>query len=231
MNLPIIRAIFFDAAGTLIHLRESVGTGYARVARRHGFLLYPAQTDEAFRRIWKSMPPMGSPLGASEDRSEKSWWRWLVEQLLDEVAPCGCDDRDAFFEDLFAEYAKPDLWRVFPEVNEVLDALSDSGQRLFVLSNFDARLLPVLEGLGLSRYFENIFYSGEIGHAKPSPEIFQHALDQIDLPAATCLHVGDDPVADWRGARAADIEALELDRSKRDLRALFDLPNLPDFSD
>jgi putative hydrolase of the HAD superfamily len=217
-----IRAVFFDVAGTLIHLRESVGEGYSRIARRHGMRLDPDETDAAFRSAWRAMPPMGSPLGEEADRSEKNWWRAIVGQVLDHFPPTADADRDAYFEELFESYAMPNAWRPFPEAAEVLESLQSSKLRLFVLSNFDARLLPVLDGLGLSQHFEAIFYSGAIGHAKPSPEIFHHALCSAGLQAAHCLHVGDDPHADWEGARTAGLRVFELDREHNDLRALLD---------
>lgn len=229
-RLPV-RAILFDAAGTLIHLRESVGEGYARVARRHGFALDPPATEASFRSAWQRMPPLGSALGPAGDRSEKNWWREIVDQVLDSFPDLVVDDRGAFFEELFASYAKPEAWRPYPEVGEVLEALKNHGLRLFVLSNFDSRLLAVLAGLGLADYFEKIFYSGAIGHAKPSPEAFQHALEAVGLPADQCLHAGDDPVCDWKGASEAGLQAFELDRSQHDLRLLKNLPGMPDFSD
>jgi putative hydrolase of the HAD superfamily len=41
-----------------------------------------------------------------------------------------------------------------------------------------------------------VFISGELGHAKPDPEIFRHALRWSGQAAQDCLFVGDDPVND-----------------------------------
>ncbi len=35
----------------------------------------------------------------------------------------------------------------------------------------------------------------------PPPEAYAHALEAVGLPASQCLHVGDDPQADWGGGR------------------------------
>ena len=193
--------------------------------------LDPSTTDVAFRQAWKTMPPIGTSLEPGGPHSEKDWWRALVYQVLDQLPSLPSIDRGAYFEDLFASYADPAAWVVFPEIPAVLDSLKNQGLPLFVLSNFDARLLPVLDGLGLSPYFEKIFYSEAIGHAKPSPESFAYALRQIGLPADECLHVGDDPSADWLGARRAGLRVFELDRSTQDLHALLEGPGVPDFSD
>ena len=230
MSKPEIRAILFDAAGTLIHLRESVGESYSRVAKSHGIKLDPGITDSSFQSIWRAMPPLGSQDGTSGERSEKAWWRTLVDLVLDEQNVPSGTIRDGYFEDLFQSYASPTAWRPYPETPDVLDAITRRGLRLAVLSNFDSRLIPVLDGLGLSSRFDEIFFSGKIGHAKPSPEIFGHAVAALRLRPDECLHVGDDPDCDWAGARAAGLQAFELDRSKHDLSSLLELPNLPDFS-
>lgn len=234
MNPIPVQAAIFDAAGTLIHLRDPVGVGYSRVARRHGFSLEPGAAEIAFRAAWESMPRFGSgepDSGGHGDGSERSWWRRLVFQVLEAAAPGRCLEPDAYFEELFAEYAKPELWCPFPETVTTLDALAARRLRLFVLSNFDSRLLPILGGHGLLPYFEEVFYSGATGQAKPSREAFGHAVDRIGLAASQCLHIGDDPVADWQGARCAGLQVFELDRSRIDLSMLLELPNLPDFSD
>lgn len=234
MTTTPIQAVIFDAAGTLIRLRDPVGVGYARVARRHGFAIEPEAAESAFRQTWKSMPPFGSGVpddGASGDSAERAWWKALVMRVLEIAAPGRCSQPDAYFDDLFAEYAKPELWCPFPDALPTLGQLASRRLRLFVLSNFDSRLVPVLDGHHLSGYFEQIFYSSAIGYAKPSPMAFQHAVSHIGTPAEHCLHVGDDPIADWQAARSAGLQSFELDRCSMDLSKLLELPNLPDFSD
>jgi putative hydrolase of the HAD superfamily len=228
--LPPIKAVFFDAAGTLFQLRESVGESYAQVARRHGFKLDPVATNLAFHKAWKSMPEPGSPIGHEQDTSEKAWWRAVVVEVLNQFPGLEIPSVEDYFEDLFAFYASASVWHTYPETVGVLEALRQRALPCFVLSNFDARLLPVLEGLGLAEHFDGVFYSGQIGHAKPSAKVFTYALEKAKMPAQACLHVGDDPIADWKGARDAGLQVFELDRTKQDLQTILNFENLPDFS-
>ena len=46
------KAIFFDAAGTLIRLTKSVGRNYALVAQRQGLSLEATELDCAFSEVW-----------------------------------------------------------------------------------------------------------------------------------------------------------------------------------
>ncbi len=64
-----------------------------------------------------------------------------------------------------------------------------------------------LDRSGLSPFFSSVVISEEIGRAKPDPRFFQAAVESLGLPAAALLCVGDNPVADVGGARAAGIDA------------------------
>ena len=93
-----LKTIFFDAAGTLIHLPRSVGHHYADVGKRIGLQLDARALDEAFRACWKETPPR-PPIDGPREDDDKGWWRELVNRVLDRVAPnLGELDRDAYFE-------------------------------------------------------------------------------------------------------------------------------------
>ena len=64
-----------------------------------------------------------------------------------------------------------------------------------------------LDQLGLLGFFPARVYSSEIGARKPNPQIFQHALKQLDIPAADALFVGDDPKLDIFGAQRLGMRA------------------------
>jgi len=60
---------------------------------------------------------------------------------------------------------------------------------------------------GLADFFSAVLISEEIGIAKPDPRFFRAAGDALGLAPDDLLCVGDNPVADVAGARAAGIEA------------------------
>jgi putative hydrolase of the HAD superfamily len=85
--------------------------------------------------------------------------------------------------------------------------------RLAIVSNWDERLRPLLQQLRLDRYFETIIVSCEVGFAKPSPVIFEHASKKTGVAPGQILHVGDSFNDDVAGARAAGCRALLIDRA------------------
>jgi putative hydrolase of the HAD superfamily len=230
-----IKAIFFDAAGTLIKPVRPVGESYALLARKYGKDVSPAETRERFRFCFSSAPPLAFPGARDDDLQglETGWWKELVWKVFE---PYGSFARfDDYFAELFEYFGRPDSWMLYPETDETLAALSRSGLTLAVISNFDSRLLKILTGLRIAAYFRSIFLSSRVGHAKPARQIFHHALSQHGVEAGEALHVGDSPDKDAAGAASAGLTGVLLDRNGKavsnsfpKVRNLSELPALID---
>lgn len=215
----LIEAIFFDAAGTLFYLTKTVGDHYALVGGEIGLKLDAKQLDHAFHTAWKRMPQR-HPIDGPRENDDKGWWRELVGHVFDEVAPSVNElDRDNFFEVAYEHFAEPGVWKLYPEVPEVLEQLRPHFE-LAVISNFDGRLRLILQNLGISNYFGHVFISSELGADKPDPEIFRRALKVMNLKPDEVLHVGDDPQRDWQAAAAAGLPVFRLDRPRNSVRDL-----------
>ena len=215
----MIRAILFDAAGTLFYLTNTVGDHYAYIGREVGLELDTQKLDSAFHATWQQMPRRPAIDGPRKN-DDKGWWRELVGHVFDQVAPSVNElDRDNFFEVAYEHFAEPGVWELYPDVAEVLEQLRPRFQ-LAVISNFDGRLRFILQHLGISNYFSYIFISSELGADKPDPEIFCRAGTMMHLNADEVLHVGDDPERDWKAAAAAGLLVFRLDRPRNSLRDL-----------
>jgi putative hydrolase of the HAD superfamily len=223
--LGMIKAIFFDAVGTLFYLTKSVGHHYAVVGQEIGLQLDADKLDDAFVSAWNHMPKRPAIAGPREN-DDKDWWHNLVNLVLDQTAPSlGELDRDNFFEVAYEHFAERGVWELYPEVVDVLTKLQSQFQ-LAVISNFDGRLRFVLEHLGVSKFFKHVFISSELGADKPEPEIFRRAIRIADLSPSQLLHVGDDPERDWKAASSAGLSIFQLDRRKNSLRELLTFPKL-----
>jgi putative hydrolase of the HAD superfamily len=222
-----IRAVTLDAGGTLIAVAEPVGATYARVAARHGIVVRSDEVERRFRSAFAAAPPLAFA-GASPTRlrdHERAWWYTIVREALGrDVAGAPLD---ATFDELFAHYAGASAWRVFPEVAQVLAALRQRGLRLAVVSNFDARLGPLLAALDLAPLVDAVVHSSRAGSAKPDPGIFRDALARLDVAPTDALHVGDEPVEDVSGARSAGMRAALIDRAGRAPALPRGVPALP----
>ncbi len=208
----MLRAVFFDAAGTLFDACEPVGRTYTRIARAHGLKASEEQVTDGFRRAFAdaSVIAFGPGHSASDLRElERRWWREVVGHTFAGLGPFA--QIDECFSDLFAHFANPAHWRIDPEAPRALDRLKQHGLALGVISNFDYRLYAILDGLGLSPYFDSITISSEAGYAKPRREIFDAALSRYRLDAREAIHVGDSIKLDFEPARALGFAAVLID--------------------
>ncbi|WP_152186260.1 HAD family hydrolase [Segeticoccus rhizosphaerae] len=141
----------------------------------------------------------------------------------DEVRPMYPQDRLAAFRqrfgvrasagDLHADYIAQAAAHTHL-VDGALAALARarrSGFRLGVVTNGPADLQRAkLEHLRLTEHVDRVVISGEAGVAKPDPAIFALAIERLGGPGGARWMIGDNPVADIGGARAAGIRSVWL---------------------
>ena len=212
MSLSQITIIFFDAAGTLFHVKGSVGEIYARLAHEHSKDVTVQDLEAGFRRCFANAPPMAFPNAAAEHipQLEKQWWHDLVHLVFALLGPF--PRFTAYFDALYDFFAQADAWQLYPETTETLTALQGRGFRLGVISNFDSRLFGLLDGLGIKHFFDPIVISTQAGSAKPEVEIFLQALSVDDFAPHQALHIGDSFDMDIVGAKAAGLTPVHVDR-------------------
>ena len=73
---------------------------------------------------------------------------------------------------------------------ETLDALSVRYPMILV-SNFYGNIRTVLDEFGLTKYFQEIIESAEVGIRKPDPEIYRLAIEKFGLTPAEVIIIGD----------------------------------------
>src|SRR5438046_5994606 len=115
----MIKAVFFDAVGTLFYLTKTVGDHYALVGQEVGLKLNAEKLDAAFYSAWARMPTRQAS-DRQRENDDKHWWRELVDHVLREVAPeVGEFDRDNFFEVAYEHFAEAGVWELYPDVGDV----------------------------------------------------------------------------------------------------------------
>lgn len=216
MPLHKIKAVFFDAAGTLFTVKGSVGEIYACLAREHGKEVAVTDLESRFRHCFATTPAMAFPEVVPQDlaRIERQWWRDLVQRIFAPLGPF--PEFATYFDALFAWFARAEVWQLYPETIETLLALKSRNLYLEVVSNFDSRLFGLLDGLQIANFFDPVIISTRAGYAKPAVEIFTQALAYHNLRPDEALHVGDSLQADIVGARAAGLAAVLIDRKGKD---------------
>src|SRR5262249_54077600 len=133
---PSVRAIFFDAVGTLIFPDPSAAEVYATVGHRHGSRLPLDVIASRFRAAFRADEVFDrlNDLRTGGEREVRRWRR-IVAAVLDDVK-----DGEAIFSELFEYFSRPSAWRCAPDAGPVLGELARRGYRLGLASNYDRRL-------------------------------------------------------------------------------------------
>lgn len=128
--------------------------------------------------------------------------------------------------------------RLYPDVLPTLEALSQRGHPLALVTNCSAETEHVIERLKLRQFFAALALSSTLGTLKPEPALYQHALDALGADPAQTLFVGDGETEEHRGAKALGMTTILIRRPNgpqrdvatdvviTDLRDLLTLPVL-----
>jgi putative hydrolase of the HAD superfamily len=108
----------------------------------------------------------------------------------------------------FMEYV-----RIDDQAKNALEKLHEK-YKLGIVSNF---AIPecvdkLLERHGLDMLFDTVVVSGAVNKRKPSPEIFDRALEKLGVSAENAVFVGDTVDADIEGAKSAGMIAIFIER-------------------
>lgn len=195
-----VRAVLFDAGGTLIHMDGE------RVCRAAGVPFDAA----AFRKAEVSAFAAVRRLVLSRPESRDAERIPLYfDTLLQGLGLAEEGERRLAGGRVAGEHARSNLWsRRADDSAETLQTLLDRGYRVAVVSNADGRVRGLLENAGLTRFLEFVVDSAEIGVEKPDARIFHAATDRLGLPPAECAYVGDIYEIDIVGAAGAGLSGI-----------------------
>jgi HAD superfamily hydrolase (TIGR01493 family) len=101
---------------------------------------------------------------------------------------------------LYERSCRPMAWQPYPDTESTLRELQHRRIPVAVVSNIGWDLRTVFHFHDLARYIDVFVLSYELGVKKPDPRIFQAACDELGLPPAAVLMVGDDRDADTGAA-------------------------------
>ncbi len=205
-----IRAVVFDAVGTLILPNPGAATVYTAVAERHGIAVDEGISERLWQRF-RIEDDLDRRAGriTSEDRERE---RWL--NIVTAAIPGASDD---LFDELFRHFAMPTSWTVVKGAAETLENLRERGFVLALASNYDRRLESVVTGLpDLAPLRQRVVISSLVGYRKPAAEFFREGvLPAVGCDAGEVLFVGDDLENDYFGAKSAGMRAVLYDPRNR----------------
>ena len=142
------------------------------------------------------------------------WWEELTGLFTRAyTAVCNLPEAhaSALARQVRTQYLRPDAWHLYDDSHHALRHLTAAGYTHALLSNHVPELPQLLRHLGIDHCFKHVINSADTGYEKPHPQAYAHILALLP-PAADVTMIGDNPVADYSGAKAAGINAILVRR-------------------
>lgn len=203
-------AVTFDFWNTLAAERP----GYMRQMRIERML--PLLTDAGFE---VDVVSLGQAVDSAFDQHWHSWHantQFLAADGLDHaLAKIGVTPDASLRADLRAAFELQGLdleLEAAPGIGEALEFLRSEGVAIGIICDVgftpSVNLRSFLRRTSMLEYFNAWSFSDEVGHYKPSPAIFEHALSRLKATPASAAHVGDLRRTDVAGARLFGMHAI-----------------------
>lgn len=208
MILPTqMRAVVFDAVGTLLHPAPSAPVVYEMAVKRCG---WPHEgLLDRLRASYLAEEAIDQANGwRTTEAREILRWQRIVAATVPESG-------DALFQELYYHFAQPDAWRVTPDAAATIEELSSRNYKLLLASNYDSRLDQVLDGKPELAPLRPALISAAIGWRKPGQAFFDRVAGRLALAVHEIAYVGDDYGNDFVGASEAGMHAILHDPLNR----------------
>ncbi|WP_316802178.1 YjjG family noncanonical pyrimidine nucleotidase [Pedobacter nototheniae] len=119
------------------------------------------------------------------------------------------------FEDDYVNIS-PTKTNLFEAAEEVLAYLQQKYTLHIISNGFKETTLTKMKVSNLNPYFHHVIISEDVGVNKPSPVIFQHALDVAKASKEESIMIGDSLEADIYGALNFGMEAIFFNPLKKE---------------
>jgi putative hydrolase of the HAD superfamily len=143
----------------------------------------------------------------NKDEVRNDRFAWILKQGEGD-ADLANDLRDYFL------YHCPRQSKTIVGAESILSYLTDKYKIYIITNGFDDVQWTKLKSSGLGRFVHDMYTSESAGFRKPSPEIFEHALEETSARPHQSVMIGDNPVTDIEGAEKAGIYSVLFDPSR-----------------
>ncbi|MEO8499141.1 MAG: HAD-IA family hydrolase [Planctomycetota bacterium] len=199
-----VRAVVFDAVGTLIYPNPPAAVVYQQLGLMQGSGLSEGEIASNFKSAIRQYPYQPR----TNEHIERARWRRIVADVFTDL-----DDTESLFGQLWDHFARSSSWAVFDDVADALRELHTFGLVTAIGSNFDDRLSAIVPELAPLDQTQATFVSSQLGFTKPAIEFFRAIEAELQLHPHELLMVGDDARNDIAGAAQAGWHGLLLDRA------------------
>jgi beta-phosphoglucomutase len=205
------KGFIFDLDGVIVDTAKYHYLAWKKLANQLGFE-FTEQQNELFKgvsrkRCLEILLAIGNVEATQEDFD-----RWMIEKNVDYLT---------YIENM-------DASEILPDVPRILQFLKKYNIPI-ALGSASKNAKPILEKVGLLPYFDTIVDGNHVTKAKPDPEVFLLAANQLGVKAQNCV-VFEDAVAGIEAANAAKMISIGIGDSNVLSEAQFNFSNFTEIS-
>jgi len=205
------KGFIFDLDGVIVDTAKYHYLAWRKLANELGFE-FTKEQNEMFKGVSrKRCLEILLDIGGIEATQEQ-FDTWMVEKNID-----------------YLEYIeKMDESEILPKVKKVLKYLKKKEQPI-ALGSASKNAVPILEKVGLLSYFDTIVDGNNVTKAKPDPEVFLLAAEQLGVKPEDCI-VFEDAVAGIEAANRANMTSIGIGDSEILSEAQFNFEDFTQFN-
>ena len=191
MNNEKQLGVIFDLDGVIVDTAKHHFVAWQQLAQSQGWS-FTTQDNEQLK-------------GVSRVRSLELILEWNKAQISPEVFDRLLIEKNERYLSLIADM---DASERLPDVQRVLQTFKKHGCKI-ALGSASKNARPILDKIELTSYFDVIVDGTNVSKAKPDPEVFLQAANQLGIAPKDCV-VFEDAVAGIQAAKAAGMRAFGI---------------------
>ena len=203
--------IFFDLDRTLWDFNKNSEISLQQLFRDFSlqttfgsFLFFKSRFDYHNGKLWNAY---------YQDRIKKE--DLMYRRFYLTLKESGLDDLE-LAKEIAADFINisPLQTSIFPNTHQTLQYLKEKGYQLHIITNgFNEVQYKKLNNCHLDQYFTKLITSENAGANKPSPKIFDYAMNETNAIPESSIMIGDDLKTDIAGARKSGIDQVYFNPS------------------
>ncbi|MHB0753998.1 beta-phosphoglucomutase [Polaribacter sp. M15] len=185
------KGFIFDLDGVIVDTAKYHYLAWKKLANQLGFE-FTEEQNELFKGVSrKRCLEILLEIGKREATQEE-FDKWMIDKNVD-----------------YLEFIRNmDASEILPDVPKILEYLKENNIPI-ALGSASKNAKPILEKVGLLPYFDAIVDGNHVTKAKPNPEVFLLAAQQLGVNANDCV-VFEDAVAGIQAANAAKMISIGI---------------------